>query len=401
MTPYGFAPSDVVGRHRPVRTTAPRVGFVTLGGLGGSARVAHDVARGLAESGQPTVLLTCERPQFAAEIAPWVPHVTVRCPRVPTAARPEWVQALATDLERAVVDHGLEVLSVHYGAGLAAAAIEARRRLEARGVAVRVCVTLHGTDVTRIIDDEDQRRALAVALEAADVVTAVSPWLAECAQRRLELRCAPLVVDNGVDTELFRPGPVPARRGHVIGHASNFRPIKRPLDSIEIVHALREAGTDVRLEMVGDGPLRSAARNRVTELGLDDAVRFIDPLPQADLAAWLRGTDMVLVTSECESFGLIALEAMASGVVVSGWCCGGLQGMLDLDPMLADELLVPLGDTELLARRVRATLDDPTRRADLRTRCLGIGRHRFGRDAQLDGYRRVFEASRVLAAGEA
>lgn len=398
MSPFGFAPLTAAPCEG-VRNSAPKVGFVTLGGLGGSARVAHDVARGLAEAGQAAVLLTSERPQFAAEIASWVPHVAVRCPRVPTAAQPEWVAALATDLVRAALEHDLEVLSVHYGIGLAQAAVEARRRLAAFGVSVRICVTLHGTDVTRLVDDDEQRLGLARALESADAVTAVSPWLARSAQERLGLRHAPVVVDNGVDTRLFRPGPSPARPGQVLGYASNFRPIKRPLDAIDALDAIRREGSDARLEMVGDGPLRAAARDRVTELGLDEVVRFIDPMPQAELAAWLRAKDLLLVTSECESFGLVALEAIASGVVVAGWRCEGLQGILDRDPMLAEELLVPLGHTESLARRVSAMLDDRPRRADVRARCLAIGQHRFGRDAQLEGYRRVFEATRASAVG--
>lgn len=339
------------------------------------------------------VVLTTANAVFSAELERGVVHHPVAAPTTPRPADPRWVQRLADDLYVAVLRHRLGVLSVHYGVGLAAAAIAARERLGARGIYVRVCVTLHGTDVTHLTQDVAQAQSLRAAVLAADAVTAVSPSLARAAARRLRLSRAPRVIANGVDTDLFRPAPIvarlqprPADQPRVLCHASNFRPVKRPLDCIDIVAKLRHLGTPTQLLMIGDGPLRPAAREHAHATGVLDAVTFIDPLPQAQLAAHLRAADVALVTSECESFGLVALEAMASGTVLMGWQCEGLTDLLQTDPQLAPQLLAPLGDFDTLAQRLEQLLATEHEYEAARRRCLEIGRTQFRRSTQLDRY---------------
>lgn len=372
-----------------------RVGVLALGGLGGSGRVAQDLACGLARQGQPTVLLTCESSQFGSELSPTVHPTTVRAPRCPVAASDGWVHALADDLERAVVGHRLTVLSVHYGVGLAEAAVLARDRLAARGVSVRVYVTLHGTDVTRQPDDPSQRERLADALRRADSVTAVSGWLAEQAVLRLGLTHAPVVIGNGIDNTVFHPAPrgVDTPRTPLLVHASNFRTIKRPLDALEVVHRLRHRGCPARLEMIGDGPLRRQARERAAALDLGDAVRFVDPLPQARLADHFRRADVALVTSECESFSLVAVESMACGAMVAGWRREGLLGTLGGADDLGSNLLAPYGDFEALTDRIASVLGDAQLAAAVRERCIARGGSGFSRDDQISAYMRLFQAA--------
>lgn len=370
-----------------------RVGVLALGGLGGSGRVALDLACGLTDHGQPTVLLTCEGSQFGGELSPRVQPTSVRAPRSPVAASDGWVHALADDLERAVLSHRLGVLSVHYGVGMAEAAVLARDRLAARGVSVRVCVTLHGTDVTRQPDDPSQRERLAAALRRADSVTAVSGWLAEQAVLRLGLTRAPLVIGNGIDNAVFHPGEVATDRPPTLVHASNFRAIKRPLDALEVVHRLRARGCPARLEMIGDGPLRRQARERAAALDLADAVRFVDPLPQARLADHFRRADVALVTSECESFSLVAVESMACGAMVAGWRREGLLGTLGGASDLGSSLLAPYGDFEALTDRIAAVLGDAQLAAAVRQRCIARGGSGFSRNDQISAYQRLFQAA--------
>ncbi len=367
-----------------------RVGVLGLGGLGGSGRVAHDVALGLARRGHHVVMLTSAHGVFVSELAPEVEHQAVGAPTTPRPADAQWVGLLADELYAAVLRHELAVLSVHYGVGLAAAAIAARDRLAARGVGVRVVVTLHGTDVTHLTEDPVQRALLREAVMAADAVTAVSSSLSRAAAGRLQLSRAPRVVANGVDTDLFHPGESAAPdRPRVLCHASNFRAVKRPMDCIDVVASLnasRSPGEPVGLVMVGDGPLRPATEAYARSMGLGSAVVFIDPLPQPELAAHLRAADVALVTSESESFGLVALEAMASGTVLMGWRCEGLIDLLAADPELAQQVLAPLGDFTALTRRLQQLLGDDDDYAAVRARCLHIGRSQYHRAAQIDLY---------------
>jgi glycosyltransferase involved in cell wall biosynthesis len=244
--------------------------------------------------------------------------------------------------------------------------------------------------VTWFGEDPEQGPALARALQACDAVTAVSSWLADRAQRTLGLPRRPEVIANGVDTELFHPHVVPRRPSArpLLCHASNFRPVKRPLDALEILARVRREGVDAELMMVGDGPLRVAAREHAQALGLDDHVSFLPPVSPSALAELLRVVDLSLVTSESESFGLFALESMASGVPVLGTRCGGLQEVLAADDSgeLSRALVADVGDVDELARLAAAALAAPQRLQRLRQRALALGRTAFPRHRQVHAF---------------
>ena len=378
---------------QPLLERQLRVGVVALGGLGGSSRVACELARGLAARRHATWLLSSPRPWWHTDAPAGVDLVALPVPREPRPHEAAWVDPLADALVRAVLAYDLQVLSVHYGVGLAAAAVEARRRLARRGRALRVCATLHGTDVTSFGEDPPQADALARALRACDAVTTVSAWLADAAERTLGLPVRPEVIANGVDTELFHPadealraalGSGPRERP-VLCHASNFRPIKRPLDAIEILARLHRDAIAAELVMVGDGPLRTACHAHADALGLSSHVRFMPPASPAALAELLRTVDLSLVTSESESFGLFALESMASGVPVLGTRCGGLQEVLAADRSgeLAHALLADVGDVDALARLAGTALAVPSHMQRLRHLALVLGRTAFPRARQV------------------
>ncbi|MEX1366330.1 MAG: glycosyltransferase [Nannocystaceae bacterium] len=397
-----MTPSLAVMQTLPDRaplTSAPnrlRVGLVALGGLGGSSRVACELARGLVAHGHFAVLLSSADTWWAHDHLEGVDTLGMPVPRTPRAASPGWVEPLTESLVRAVLEHDLHVLNVHYCVGLAAAAIEARRRLAARGRRLRVCATLHGTDVTRFGVHSRQGPELSAVLRQCDAVTAVSGWLADEALRTLKLPERPMVITNGIDTSLFRPrartrvAAVGGQRGRmVLCHASNFRAVKRPLDAIAVLERLRRDDIDAELWMVGDGPLVEEAQHRAEPLG--DAVHFFPATSPATLAHMLGVVDMTVVTSSSESFGLFALESMACGVPVLGTRCGGLEEIFaaDRSGQLAEALLAHVGDVEDLAARAGVVLRDPAAMQRLRQAALAVGRDAFPRQDQLRAYARV------------
>ncbi len=366
-----------------------RWGVLALGGLGGSGRVAWDVARGLGERGHHVVMLAAGDPHWATDGEMSLHYLEVPAPHVPTAASDAWVLPLADAIEQAAIAHRLEGLSVHYAVGLAEAAVIARDRLARHGHALRVCVTLHGSDVTVFGEHDEQRLRLRTALTRADEVTAVSRWLAASARTKLELSRSPRVVTNAVDTALFYPEPHLARvpgQPAVLCHASNFREIKRPLDNIDVLARVLARGHDSRLVMIGDGPLRAEAEAHAHARDVAGRTDFVGPIAPAQLAGRLRRADIVLVTSASESFSLVALEAMASGAVLVGTRCGGLEELLGAEPEWIERLLAAPGDLDGLARRVAALLDDPALFARARAVGLAVARSGYAQHEQLAAY---------------
>lgn len=385
------------------RQPLPRIGFLALGGLGGSGRVACDVARGLARRGHPTFFLTGANPHWASDLGRAVPHVDVGAPSIPTPSHPSWVQALTDELVREVQRLDLQVLSVHYGVGLAQAAIAAKQRLQDLGRTLRVCVTLHGTDVSALIEDPEQCRSLARALESADEVTTVSAWLSRIAREKLGLRRVPRVIPNGVDLATFFPRrafePLGSVRPLTLCHVSNFRPVKRPLDCLEILANLGRRGIDASLHMIGEGPLLEPAKRRARAADVRGRAEFRPPIEREELANALASADVVLVPSESESFGLVALEAMASGTIVVGSRCGGLEELLSActERDLSAELLAAPGDIEAQTDRVESLARDPRRYATLLEMSVRIGRTHFDRETQLSRYAETLVPSEARA----
>ncbi|MEM6294538.1 MAG: glycosyltransferase [Myxococcota bacterium] len=373
-----------------------RVGFLALGGLGGSSKVAWTLAHGLRGRGHDAFVLSHPEAVWRDAARSAVPLRAVRAPLEPVAAEDAWVNALSDDLLELLRCQSIDVLSVHYGCGLAEAALDARDRA-GTGDRPRVCVTLHGTDVSRIALAPAQHDRLRAALLRADAVTAVSPWLADRAVDVLGLPKRPRVVPNGVDVARFHPADAPAVDG-VVCHVSNFRPVKRPLDAVEVFARLHAAGQARALWMVGDGPLRAAAQARAIELGIEAAVLFTGPLAPQALAERLRAASVVLVTSQTESFSLVALEAMACGALPVASRCDGLRDLLTHDPVLAEHCLAPVGDLEAFAARAGALLESPELAAPLRTRGISLAQTQFPRGEQLDRYASLFRAMHVRTA---
>lgn len=325
-----------------------RIGLVCYPGLGGSGIVASELADRLASRGHQVFLLATERPLRLAKDTQ-AQFVPVDIPNYPLFPAPLYTLALAGALERVVREQKLEVVHTHYAIPHA---VSAWMATEGR---VPLVHTLHGTDVTLLGIDPAYQALTSKALKRASAVTAVSHNLSNLAGRYFGVR--PQVIPNAVDTEHFRPNRERRRLfaqddEFLLVHASNFRPIKRVDD---LVHAFAKVRTKVkaRLVLVGSGPERADAMRIASTLGVDESVSSITTTAAPEEV--IGAADLFLLTSEYESFGQSALEALACGVPVVATKVGGIPEWLNPDV----GRLVEFGDLEGYAQEVVELLLDP------------------------------------------
>ena len=380
--------------------SALAVGIVCYPSFGGSGVVAAELAAGLAARGHRVHLIASAPPSRALRESERLRIHVVRAPDYPVFESPPHELALAGAIVEVATAQRLDLLHVHYAVPHAASAHLARQTLGA--AAPRCVVTLHGTDVTRVGLEPAYRAVTRFAVGAADQVTVPSAFLRGEAARLLGAAAAERieVIPNFVDPAAFHPPPAVQRArfdvlfpnageaGPVLFHVSNFRQVKRPADLVEVLAQVRQR-VPARLVLAGDGPERTATAARARALGVADAVCFLGPL--TDLADLLPHADAFLLTSESESFGVAALEALSAGVPVFAYRVGGLP---DVVAPGSGALVEPF-DVAALAAAVHAAVTDPPRRAALGRAARAHVVAHFSRDTALDRYEACFR--RVLA----
>jgi N-acetyl-alpha-D-glucosaminyl L-malate synthase BshA len=375
------------------------VGIVCYSSLGGSGVIAAELAVGLAQRGHRVHVIASAPPSRALPECDRLRFHEVSISDYPLFEHPPYELALAAAIAEVGGEHRLDVLHIHYAVPHAASAHLARQLLGDR--APRLVTTLHGTDVTRFGIDPRYRAITRFTVAAADRLTVPSEYLRAEAQRLLGPFDPPRieVIPNFVDTEHFTP---PARRergrlhelfadgrdggGPVLFHVSNFRPVKRVGDLLEVLARVR-AATPARLVLVGDGPERAQAAERARTLGLAGDVCFLGK--RADFSELLRHADAFLLPSQIESFGVAAAEALSAGVPVCGYRVGGL-------PEVVSEhvgRLVPPFDLDALAAAVLDVVD-PAQREQLGRAARAHALARFRREPALERYETCYE--RVL-----
>ncbi len=344
------------------------VGVVCYPSFGGSGVVAAELAAELARRGHRVHLFAGAAPGRGLPPAERLTLHEVKPAPYPIFEHPPYTVALASAIVEVGRRERLDVLHSHYAVPHAASALLAAQVL---GAAAPALVTsLHGTDVTHTGVEPSYAPITRFALERSDAVVVPSRYLADEARRRLGVSGAQ-VISNFVDVERFAPPAArrPAlldalfegRGGPTLFHVSNFRPVKRPGDLVEVLERVRRT-VPARLVLVGDGPERARIMAEVSARGLEPHVRFLGR--RAEFAAELACADAFLLPSETESFGLAALEALSAGVPVLGYAVGGLPEVVTpevgrLVPAfdvgaLADATAGLLGDAGELARLSRA-----------------------------------------------
>jgi L-malate glycosyltransferase len=333
-----------------------RIGIVCYPTYGGSGAVATELGLALAERGHEIHFISYAQPFRLRGYNERVTFHEVRIGAYPLFEHPPYSIALAVTLEEVAVRHGLDVIHAHYAIPHAACAWLARE-IMADEHDVGIVTTLHGTDITLVGQDPSYFTVTKFSIERSDAVSAVSTYLRDETYRAFGCtECEIAVIPNFVNLEEFHPDPgrTPARAGaeKVLMHISNMRAVKRLPDIVRIF-AQVQAALPARLVLVGDGPERDAAVREAEALGVSARVRCLGKVD--DVAGALRAADLYLLPSQTESFGLSALEAMATGVPVVGTNVGGLPEVVEHG---VTGFLGEVGDVDGLARGAIALLRD-------------------------------------------
>lgn len=302
---------------------------------GGSGVVATELARALASSGHQVHVVSYERPfRFDADQANLFFH-EVEVSDYPLFRYQPYSLNLANKLIELVEEFGVEVIHSHYAIPHAQAAWMAREVLrEERGLDVKLACTLHGTDISLFGLEPSFHELTRFAIQRQDLLTAPSRWLVEKTQTEYRIPAENIqVIPNFVDLQRFRPADGTAKRRELgaegralITHVSNFRPVKRVRDVVTGFSVLRQR-MDAVLALVGTGPELEGALKLAEVLGVREDVRELGKLN--DLETVLQASDVFLLPSMVESFGLAALEAQACGCPVIGYRAGGLPEVVD------------------------------------------------------------------------
>ena len=340
-------------------TTGLRVGIVCYPTFGGSGVVATELGKALAVQGHEVHFITYNQPVRLGSFHPGVYYHEVEVSKYPLFEYPPYELVLTSKMVEVVQTHNLNLLHVHYAIPHASAAVNAKRILADAGLIVPVVTTLHGTDITLLGKDASFKPVITHAINASDVVTTVSQSLKDDTVRLFEVSRDVEVVHNFVCPSHFERPPDLEFRSQlspkgtpILCHVSNFRPVKRVLDVIDTFARVR-AEREVTLLMVGDGPDRARAEARCRELDLAQDVVFLGKVKNP--IEPLLISDLLLLPSETESFGLVALEAMAAGVPVVSSNVGGLP---EVNVQEETGFLRDVGDVEGMAQDALAILDD-------------------------------------------
>ena len=340
-------------------TTGLRVGIVCYPTFGGSGVVATELGKALAVQGHEVHFITYNQPVRLGSFHPGVYYHEVEVSKYPLFEYPPYELVLTSKMVEVVQTHNLNLLHVHYAIPHASAAVNAKRILADAGLIVPVVTTLHGTDITLLGKDASFKPVITHAINASDVVTTVSQSLKDDTVRLFEVSRDVEVVHNFVCPSHFERPPDLEFRSQlspkgtpILCHVSNFRPVKRVLDVIDTFARVR-AEREVTLLMVGDGPDRAHAEARCRELDLALDVVFLGKVKNP--IEPLLISDLLLLPSETESFGLVALEAMAAGVPVVSSNVGGLP---EVNVQEETGFLRDVGDVEGMAQDALAILDD-------------------------------------------
>jgi L-malate glycosyltransferase len=375
-----------------------KIGITCYPTYGGSGAVATELGMELSKRGHEVHFITYAHPFRLPRFMERVYFHEVEVARYPLFEYAPYSLALAAMMHEVTLREGLDLLHVHYAIPHATSAWIAKQMLGDQHP-LRIITTLHGTDITLVGQERSFGEITRFSINRSDGLTAVSEYLREetvqhfgVPRERLE------VIPNFIDPTEYARGASPCARGallqpgeKLVMHISNFRPVKRVRDVVRIFHRMQRE-VPARLVFVGDGPDRPEAAFEAESLGIADRVVFLGK--QDSVAELLACADLFLLPSASESFGLVALEAMAAGVPVVASRAGGLPEVVAHGET---GFLAGVGEIEEMAEAGVSLLRDEAQWSAFSEAARELAVSRFSADRVVPQYERLYE--RMLAGG--
>ena len=346
------------------------IAIICYASIGGSGVVATELGKALAARDHEVHIISTDQPFRLGEFHAGLHVHQVDTPTYPLFREPQYLLSLANKVVQVAREFSIDIIHAHYAVPHATAAFLAREVLRSGGAprAPSVVTTLHGTDITLVGNDPSYSQIVAFSIEQSDAVTAVSGSLRASTREALGIERDIAVIPNFLDCNAYRRISVPDLRRRFTGgdenvrivmHMSNFRPVKRAQAVVQVFDRIRRP-VPSHLLLVGDGPDLPLALRTAQELGIAPLVHT--PGAQQDVIPLLSIADLFLLPSSQESFGLVALEAMACDVPVVASNVGGLPEVIDTG---VSGFLHDPDDLDGMAASAVAVLTDHGRRREI------------------------------------
>jgi len=377
-----------------------KIGITCYPTYGGSGVVGTELGIELAARGHEVHFIAYQQPIRLNTEQPRIFFHEVTVSQYPLFEYPPYDLALATRMAEVAEIYDLDILHVHYAIPHSVSALLARQMLAAQtnGKARKLpfVTTLHGTDITIVGADRSYLPVTRYSIEQSDGVTAISQYLKQRTVQEFDVHNPIEVIYNFVNCDIYKRDPKASENRaeyadkdeRILVHVSNFRPVKRLCDVIEIFDRVQKE-VPARLLLMGDGPDRSRAEWLVNQKGLRKKVEFLGKVDR--VYEKLSVADLLLVPSEMESFGLAALEAGACEVPTIGTAVGGVPEVIEHG---RSGFLAPVGDVEAMARFAIELLSDETRLREMGKAARWEAQSRFCSTRIIPEYEKFYE--RVL-----
>ncbi|MBM7094625.1 N-acetyl-alpha-D-glucosaminyl L-malate synthase BshA [Bacillus sp. H-16] len=370
--------------------TKRKIGITCYPTVGGSGVVATELGKSLAERGHEVHFITSSLPFRLENVNANIYFHEVEVNQYSVFRYPPYDLALASKMAEVAKREKLDILHVHYAVPHA---ISAHLAKEMTGNHLKVVTTLHGTDITVLGYDPSLTDMIRFGIERSDTVTAVSNDLARQTHELLGTKKQIETVYNFIDQRVYYPKDSRALREEygispeekILVHVSNFRKVKRVPDVVKSFRLIRDK-LKAKLILIGDGPEHRVVNELVRELGLEKEVLFLGN--QKRIADLLSMSDLKLLLSEKESFGLVLLEAMACGLPVIGTNIGGIPEVINDKE---SGFICDLGDIEQIARKAVEILSDDNLHASMSKEAKRRAEEIFHQDLIVAQYEEIYE----------
>jgi len=364
------------------------IGIICYPSVGGSGVVATELGRLLADKGHNIHFISSSMPFRLKKVHPRICFHSVEVNHYSVFQYPPYDLSLASKIAEVVKREKLDILHAHYAMPHAVCAILAKQMVDKD---VKVVTTLHGTDISILGNDHSMQELIKFGIEKSDYVTAVSDALAEQTLAIIKPDKEIHTVYNFIDERVYKrqtendlKKDLGISNEKILIHVSNFREVKRVQDIVKVFQMVKKE-VPSKLLLVGDGPEMSAICELVDALNLQDHVLFLGK--QENVEELYNISDVMLLLSEKESFGLVLLEAMACGVPCIGTNIGGIPEVIDHGET---GYICELGDIESISQHTLSLLQDDELHATFVKNCLDVVQHKFQSSAIISQYEDIY-----------